>query len=108
MDIDILYLAECPHVNAARLRVAEALEALGLTARIRETEVSSAVDAVRLGMNGSPTVLVNGRDLFEGSAPSVACRLYRNGTRVDGAPSVEALVELLTVDGPDPGTGARL
>lgn len=77
------------------MRVREALDGLDLTASVREIEVTSAAEAARLGMAGSPTVLVDGRDPFGGQTPSVACRLYRNGTSVDGAPSVAALVEVL-------------
>lgn len=95
VEIEILHVADCPNLEVARQRVLEALEALGLSAAVREIEVGSAADAVRLGMNGSPTVLVDGRDPFAGPAPSVACRLYRNGTNVEGAPSVAALAEVL-------------
>lgn len=107
VNIEILHVANCPNLAAARRRVRQALETLGSTAAVREVEVSSAADAVRLGMNGSPTVLVDGRDPFAGPEPSVACRLYRDGTKVEGAPSVDALVEALMVEGPADGTGAQ-
>jgi len=107
VNIEILHVADCPNLAAARRRVRQALETLGSTAAVREVEVSSAADAVRLGMNGSPTVLVDGRDPFAGPEPSVACRLYRDGTKVEGAPSVDALVEALMVEGPADGTGAQ-
>lgn len=95
MEIEILHVADCPNVDAARARVLAALDLLGLIATVNEVEVTSAADACRLGMSGSPTVLVDGRDPFGGQPPSVACRLYRNGANVEGAPSVAALVEAL-------------
>ena len=51
-----------------------------------------------MGMAGSPTILLDGRDLF-GSAPSepsISCRLYRTETGVEGAPSVNSLIDALT------------
>lgn len=96
VDITILHVPECPNLDVARARVREALDALGLTGAVREIEVTSAAAAARLGMAGSPTVLLDGRDPFGcNQVPSVACRLYRNGTSIEGAPSVAALLEVL-------------
>ncbi|MFF0446266.1 alkylmercury lyase family protein [Streptomyces sp. NPDC004609] len=57
-------------------------------------EVTDPAEAARLGMTGSPTVLIDGTDPFTtpGTPASVSCRLYRgpDGT-VDGAPSVPEL-----------------
>jgi Alkylmercury lyase len=49
-------------------------------------------------MHGSPTILVDGTDPFAepGQSPTVSCRLYRDrGGRVDGAPSVSQLREVI-------------
>ena len=96
MDIDILYVADCPHVGTARTRVRDALAAVGTAAVVREVPVTSADDAVRLGLRGSPTILINGEDVFAtGDEPALACRLYRSAGGLDGAPSVDELVEAL-------------
>lgn len=95
VDIAILHVHDCPSLSIARARVREALGELDLIATVREVEVVSAAEAVRLGMSGSPTLLFDGQDAFGGQSPSVACRLYRNGTRLEGAPSVSALVKVL-------------
>jgi hypothetical protein len=49
-------------------------------------------------MAGSPTILVEGRDLFGADPlePSISCRLYRSARGVEGAPTVDALVDALT------------
>ncbi|MCX4965819.1 hypothetical protein OHA98_13415 [Streptomyces sp. NBC_00654] len=45
-------------------------------------EVHDEAQAAERGMNGSPTVLLDGVDPFApaGAVPSVSCRLYREGT----------------------------
>ena len=94
MDIEILYVTACPHVDRAKSRVREALAAVGVKASIRETEVATTDYAVRLGMQGSPTILIDGRDAFPtGEVASLSCRLYRTEQAVDGAPSVRQLID---------------
>ena len=96
MEIDIVYVADCPHVEAARTRVRNALAAAGTVAVVREVQATNADEAVRLGLRGSPTILIDGRDAFAtGDEPSLSCRLYRSAHGVDGAPSVSQLVEAL-------------
>jgi hypothetical protein len=65
----------CPSLPAVRRHVLRAPEELRLAATIREVEVRSVAEAEELGMKGSPTVLVDGQDLFAAAGPSFACRL---------------------------------
>lgn len=96
MQIEILYVRECPNLPMARKRVQEALAEAGLNAPVREVEVATEDDARRLGMRGSPTILLNGSDLFAGEeAASVSCRLYRSEAGLEGAPTVPQLAAAL-------------
>ncbi|MGH9138402.1 MAG: DF family (seleno)protein [Acidimicrobiales bacterium] len=96
MEIDILYVADCPHVGEARRRLRDALAEAGASAVVREVQVTTHHDAVRLGLRGSPTIRIDGRDAFAaGDEPSLACRLYRSADGVERAPSVAQLVEAL-------------
>lgn len=97
VDIDVLYVPACPNVDRARERLVSALDAAGVAATIRETEVSTPEEAARAGMHGSPTILINGRDPFlrEGEDASLSCRLFDVGGSVEGAPSMEQLVAVL-------------
>lgn len=99
MDIEILYVPDCPNLDRAVVRVLEALDQTGLSASVHESEVASVDVARARGMRGSPTVLIDGRDPFgsDDVDGSMSCRLYRFGAGVDGAPSVEQLVDVLTV-----------
>jgi hypothetical protein len=95
--IDILYVTGCPNLAAARARVHEALQDAGLSAVVGEVEIVTEADARRFGMHGSPTILIDGQDPFGlADKPSLACRLYRTADAVEGAPTVAALVEVLS------------
>ncbi|MFI1865465.1 organomercurial lyase [Streptomyces jumonjinensis] len=96
MRITVLTVPGCPNAPLAMERVTAALA--GRAARVELMEVHDQAQAVERGMNGSPTILLDGVDPFapEGAVPSVSCRLFRDadGT-VSGAPSVAALREVL-------------
>ena len=99
MDIEVLYIADCPNVETARAHVAEAIARAGVAdAAVRERVVTSPEEASRHGMSGSPTILIDGRDPFASSSvvPSLACRLYRAGAATAGSPSVEQLLAVLS------------
>jgi hypothetical protein len=99
MDITILHVAECPHLDLALQRLEAALDEVGLHATIRHRLVTTERDAITAGLRGSPTVLIDGRDPFdfdEGMpTAALACRLYRTETGAQGAPSVPMVVEAL-------------
>ena len=97
VDIELLYMADCPNRTIARARVQIALDRTQLAAVVRERQVHSGEEAVRLGMRGSPTILIDGSDPFAGGADPAAlsCRLYRGDPGFSGAPTVEQLVEAL-------------
>lgn len=98
MDIEILHVPGCPNLDRARSHLDAALRAAGLAANVRETEVADAETAARVGMRGSPTILIDGRDAVPGDAlaASMSCRLYAGEGTMQGAPSVDQLVEALT------------
>ena len=79
-------------------RVREAIQRSGVDAVVVERLIDDAEVAAAAGMAGSPTILVDGRDLFGSAAlePSISCRLYRAQTSVEGAPSVNSLIDALT------------
>lgn len=96
-EIEILYVPDCPNLDRARSHVDRALHALGEAYPVRETEVATPDAAERVGMHGSPTILINGHDPFADAddETSVSCRLYDHGGRRDGAPSIEQLTAAL-------------
>ncbi len=94
----MLTVSGCPHRSLATTRVQEALDRSGVDAIIAERIIDDPTEAATMGMAGSPTILVDGRDPFgaAGLEPSISCRLYRAEAGVDGAPSVNSLIDALT------------
>ncbi|MFE4972908.1 alkylmercury lyase family protein [Kitasatospora sp. NPDC056651] len=97
MRITVLTVADCPNARPALELVAAVLD--GRDAEVELVEVADEADAVRLGMYGSPTILVDGLDPFAppGAVPSLSCRLYRGPDgAVSGVPAEAALRRALT------------
>lgn len=96
MRITVLGVPGCPNVPLLRGRLADVLG--DSPAEVETVEVTTLAEARRLGMTGSPTLLVDGRDPFAapGAEPSVSCRLYRDAAgTVAGAPSPAELAAVL-------------
>jgi hypothetical protein len=99
MDIQVLTVADCPHRAEAVARLRTALAATRTEAAVvSERVIANQAQAVAAGMNGSPTILVDGVDLFavEPAEPSVSCRLFPSQAGHEGAPTVDALIDALT------------
>jgi hypothetical protein len=60
--------------------------------------VTSPGEAATAGFAGSPTLLVDGHDLFPGTAltTQLACRVYPTPDGLSGAPTAEALIAALS------------
>jgi hypothetical protein len=95
MEIDLLYVPDCPHRDVARDLVNSALAQTGHKVVVRERAVHSLAEAERLGMRGSPTILIDGEDPFAagGGPVAMACRLYRSAEGLSSFPTVSQLVE---------------
>ncbi|MFI1940852.1 alkylmercury lyase [Streptomyces purpureus] len=98
--VTVLTVPDCPNAPLIRERLTEALQDRAVPAEW--IEVHDADEAVRLGMSGSPTLLLDGADPFaeEGRQPGLFCRLYRraDGT-TEGAPATADLYRVLTESG---------
>lgn len=90
MNVEILYIEDCPNWAETAVRVGEAIEGLGLPMQeIVFQKVASPAEAARTVFAGSPTIVVNGRDLFPDGVPTRAllCRAYRRESGFSGSPS---------------------
>ena len=97
MNIQVLYFEGCPHHAPTVALVRDVVDALDLSARVEEIQVTTQAVAERLRFLGSPTVQVNGVDIEpdarERTNYAVSCRMY-NGS---GIPSRELLVNACEV-----------
>jgi hypothetical protein len=94
-SVELLWWAGCPSTERALSELREVLHELGLDdAPVRMREIATETDAVQTGFRGSPTILVDGRDVV--SAPNEAvglsCRIYhRRDGRISPTPDPEVL-----------------
>lgn len=96
MRIELLVVPECPHASMVAEVLAQALADIGLgSVGFSVAVIDSQEDADRRHFIGSPTICVNGEDVFPepGRPASIACRLYP-GTGV-GAPELRDLRQAL-------------
>lgn len=101
MELTVVAVPDCPNAPLLEARLALALAGQpGVT--VRRLVLDDPAEAARWGMHGSPTLLVEGRDLFAGpdAVPALACRMYPGESgRLEGAPTVTALRHALAQAG---------
>ena len=84
--IELIYFDGCPNAEPARINLRQAISALDLAADWQEWEQGEPQVPEYVKQHGSPTILVNGRDVtgVEAGVTGAACR-------ADGAPSIDAI-----------------
>jgi hypothetical protein len=97
VHLTVLAVPGCANVKLLEQRLVQALEGHD-DVTISRHEIADQEQATRKGMNGSPTLLIDGIDPFAGpdQHASLSCRLFRDGRcHADGAPSVRQLREAI-------------
>ncbi|QZY27733.1 thioredoxin family protein [Nocardioides coralli] len=96
MDITLLYFEDCPNWKLADERLT-ALAAERPDIHLSRHLVDTPEEAVRTGFNGSPSIQVDGVDVFAepGSAVGLSCRRYPTPDGYEGAPTLEQLRTVL-------------
>ncbi len=90
-EIELLYFDGCPSWTHAWAALGQALVEEQIDATVRLRDVAGMEPEALAGFAGSPTVRVDGVDLFGYAGPAVmACRRYGDPP-AQGWPSVEAL-----------------
>lgn len=95
MDVTLLYFDGCPSWQVADQRLRTLADEYGFEIAYRKVETPEAAE--ELGFRGSPTVLVDGRDvLADGDEPvGLSCRIYHTPDGPAGSPTLEQLREAL-------------
>lgn len=94
MRVELLSFRGCPHVSAARRALEEAFRRAAFEPSWREVDLESEPEHSKLRSFGSPTVLVNGREVTGRTAGGAALSCHLYGTP-DGAPPVDAVESAL-------------
>ncbi len=98
MRIEVLHIDACPHSAEAAVRVGMALAALGYgRPAVHLRLLESSEDATGTEFAGSPTITVDGADIFPAGTRSseLACRIYRTPGGFAGLPTVDQITEAL-------------
>ena len=98
MKVGILYFDGCATYEAATKTLRAILAEEGLEAEVRLIAVDSDEEAGRLRFPGSPTIRVDGEDLFpvaEREEWRLGCRVYATPQGLRGSPTAEMLREAL-------------
>jgi hypothetical protein len=106
MKVEVLYFDGCPTYGTAEKTLRDVFADKGLEVDVELVAVNTDEEARRLRFPGSPTIRVDGRDLFP--APEredwrLGCRVYTTLEGLRGSPTVEMFEEALTKIG---ATGA--
>ena len=76
MNVELIYDADCPNVAATRSQLIKAFAMTGVSARWKEWERSAPDSPEYVRSFGSPTILVDGKDIA-GVSPSAGTRACR-------------------------------
>lgn len=101
-NVELVYDADCPSVGRAREQLLRAFARAGLEAQWREWRADDPEAPAHVRGFGSPTILVDGRDVAgaEQVEGARSCRLYgRAGDELRGAPSVDLIIAALLRSG---------
>ena len=102
MNIEVLHIDDCPSWVESGGRLGEALRAMGMDdAGISYRLVRNTDDAERLSFAGSPTLLLDGTDLFPGAERTreLACRVYVTPAGMAGVPTTAQLIDAIAHHG---------
>lgn len=96
-SIDFLFAADCPNVPAARKQLTAACAAMGIAPSWLEWDLSDPATPEEFRGWGSPTILVDGRDICGAQRQHGAsgCRIYSDGQSLSGVPPLELLTQAL-------------
>ena len=91
MEVQFLYSERCPSYVEALSRLRNVLKEEGVNEEISIKEVETEMQANELHFVGSPTIIINGRDIDSQPNPryGLTCRAYRlEDGRISPLPSI--------------------
>jgi len=99
MRVEVLYFDGCPTYRVAEETLRGVLDQEDAEAEVELVAVNTDEEAQRLRFPGSPTIRVDGEDLFsvpDRAGYALACRMYETPEGLKGSPTAEMLKEALT------------
>ena len=99
MRVEVLYFDGCPTYRMAEKMVRGVLAREEVEADVELVAVNTDEEARRLRFPGSPTIRVDGEDLFpvpDRAEYALGCRMYATPEGLKGSPTTEMLKEALS------------
>lgn len=105
--IELIYDSDCPNVPQARTNLLRAFSQAGMVSHWREWDRADAGAPAHVRAYGSPTILVDGRDVAGATAADAACcRIYTNDQGgKQGVPPIALIVAALAGKSDSGGLG---
>lgn len=98
MRVELIYDRSCPNVESARAQLLRGFAVAGFAPHWHEWDSAAADSPGHARGYGSPTILVDGRDV-SGDVPvqtgGNCCRIYAHGERDVGVPALADIVQAL-------------
>jgi heavy metal translocating P-type ATPase len=96
VTIEFIYSDNCPHSLEILQEVEKAVKFLQLKADIRKIQVAKDQEK-EYPISGSPTILVNGTDMFNdgGKSHSIECRKFHHNGKIVDMPTENMIIEKL-------------
>jgi hypothetical protein len=97
MQVELLYFDDCPSWRTALEHLQAVMADLGQGSEVRLTRVETEVEAIEARFVGSPTIRLDGEDLFPSGSEDFAlgCRVYSTPEGLRGWPTREMLYDAL-------------
>jgi hypothetical protein len=97
MKIQFLYFDDCPNSEPAYQNLVRALQELRWQPEIEKILIQDDQQAEHYAFQGSPSIKLNGTDLWEEKRPEyrLGCRVYKTPTGFSGSPTVAMIVDRL-------------
>lgn len=97
MKIELLYFDDCPSWRTGLDHLRSALSDTGIDETVELIRVETDEEAEAWQFQGSPTIRVNGRDIFPTGHDNYAlgCRVYQTPDGMRGWPTVEMIKDAI-------------
>ncbi|NOZ12051.1 MAG: hypothetical protein GXO69_00210 [Acidobacteria bacterium] len=98
MRVELILDPDCPNAEEAREMLRQGLKESGLPVKWTEWDRSAPEVPLYVRSYGSPTILVNGRDIAGSGTESThnCCRIYGNKNGFQGVPELSLLRKALS------------
>ncbi|KAF0109881.1 MAG: putative alkylmercury lyase [Chloroflexi bacterium] len=95
--IQLLFIDGCPNFMTASRNLEASLRLLEIDIKPEQIIINDDIEADHYSFQGSPSIKVDGVDLWEKKADEyhIGCRVYPTPEGLKGSPTVEMLVERL-------------